>query len=112
MEVNAFIFSSTYGTAMGDTKLTKTKPFAARRDWPKTTMAQIWGKQRFQGRFWKILKVAFVSLADGLTDRSKEKCLHSPLGQKDSFGIDSARLVSRSTRSQKTIAIQPLPTEP
>lgn len=45
-----------------------------------TTMAQIWGKQRFQGRFWKILKMAFVSLADGLTDRSKEKCLHSPLG--------------------------------
>lgn len=78
----------------GDTKLTKTKPFAAGKDWPVTTTAQIWGRQRFQGRFWKILKVAFMSLADGLTDSSKEKRLHSPLGEKDSFGIDSAHLGS------------------
>lgn len=62
------------------TKLTKTKPFVVGKHWPVTTIAQKQGDERFQDQFWKILEVASMGLADGLTDSSEEKCFNSPLG--------------------------------
>lgn len=62
------------------TKLTKTKTFVVGKHWPVTTTAQIRGDDRFQDQFWKILEVASMGLADGLTDRSEGKCFNSPLG--------------------------------
>lgn len=69
----------------GDTKLTKTKRSVVREDWPVTMMAQIGREESLQDRFWKILEVEFMGLADSLADSSEKKCFNSPPRQRELF---------------------------